>query len=127
MRGGDIAGGFLSLLLLGGCAGGSNPFTDAGSTATAAPEFTRPGRWMLSAPNAPSCGMSFTGAPGATTGKVTPDGGCPDKFFTSRNWAMDGTAMVITDAESNNLATLSFANGRFEGQSAAGTPISLSR
>ena len=125
MRGGGIAGGLLSLLLLGGCAGGSSPFGQ--STAAAVPEFAMEGRWIAAAPNAPTCGVSFTGAPGATSGKVTPDGGCPDKFYMSRTWSMDGNAMVIADAENNMLATLAFANGHFEGQSAAGLAITLTR
>lgn len=85
------------------------------------------GRWIVAAPNAPPCGMAFTGGPGAPSGKVAPEGGCPDRFFMSRNWAMDGNTLTIADAESDALATLTFAGGKFEGKSVAGTPITLSR
>ena len=105
---------------LSGCAGG----TTAG---TQAPNTDMTGRWMLSAPNAPPCGMEFGGAPGAHEGTIMPDGGCPENFFMSRRWALDHDALVINDKESNPLARLNTACGRFEGQSTAGTPVSLAR
>jgi hypothetical protein len=118
------AAGLTSLLLLAACAGGPSPLD---SVSQPAPAQEMAGRWVIAAPNAPTCGMAFSGAPGATSGRVAPEGGCPDRFFMSRSWVMDGNALVIADEESNTLATLAFANGRFEGQSAAGTPIQISR
>jgi hypothetical protein len=82
---------------------------------------------MLNVPNAPSCGLEFGGAPGARTGKVAPDGGCPGSFYMSRRWAMEGDALTITDGESRPLAQLKSNGTHFEGQSTAGTPVTLTR
>jgi hypothetical protein len=117
------AGGILMALLLAGCAGGQ--------FGGAAPEAQVPGgmagRWILAAPNAPTCGMNFTGAPGARTGNISPEGGCPGNFYLSRRWALDQDALVINDDENNPLARLPSADGRFEGKSTAGLSISLTR
>ena len=83
------------------------------------------GRWILAAPNAPSCGMNFAGAPGAREGTISPEGGCPDKFFMSRRWTLEQGALMIVDEDNQPLATLSYADGRFEGQSTAGVPVTL--
>ena len=58
---------------------------------------------------------------------VSPEGGCAEKFFMSRRWALDRGALTINDENNQPLATLSNAGGRFEGQSAAGTPVTLTR
>jgi hypothetical protein len=120
MTRGRVAGGVLVALVLAGCAGGPTP----GAQATNA-DMT--GWWMLSAPNAPPCGMEFDGAPGAREGTIMPDGGCPGNFFMSRRWALDHGSLVINDKESNPLARLNSAGGRYEGQSTAGTPVTLAR
>ena len=120
-----VAGGVLIASMLAGCAGG--PF---GAATPAAPALTgddMPGRWFLAAPNGPPCGMNFGGAPGAQQGTVTPDGGCPGKFFTSRHWALEQGALVINDDDNQPLARLTFANGHFEGQATAGMAVTLSR
>jgi Protease inhibitor Inh len=85
------------------------------------------GRWILAAPNAPSCGINFSGAPGAQQGKLTPEGGCPEKFYLSRSWALEQNTLTIVDDAGEPLAQLTFANGRFDGQSASGTPLTLQR
>jgi hypothetical protein len=85
------------------------------------------GRWILAAPNAPSCGINFSGAPGAQQGKLTPEGGCPEKFYLSRSWALEQNTLTIVDDAGESLAQLTFANGRFDGQSASGTPLTLQR
>jgi Protease inhibitor Inh len=90
-------------------------------------ELTMPGRWMLAAPNAPPCGVNFTGKPSANEGTVTPEGGCPERFFTSRRWTLRQNALTISDDDSNALAQFSFAGDRFEGKSNAGTPLTLER
>ncbi len=120
-----VAGGVLIASMLAGCAG--DPF---GASTPAAPTLTgddMPGRWFLAAPNGPPCGMKFGGAPGAQQGIVTPDGGCPGKFFTSRHWALEQGALVINDDDNQPLARLTFANGHFEGQATAGMAVTLSR
>jgi hypothetical protein len=83
------------------------------------------GRWMLSAPNAPSCGMNFGGALGVQEGTLVPEGGCPEKFYLSRSWTLDQNTLVIKDDSGQPLAQLNFANGRFDGKSTAGTPVTL--
>jgi hypothetical protein len=85
------------------------------------------GRWILTAPNAPSCGMNFSGAPGAPQGTVVPEGGCPGKFYTSRQWMLEQGTLVINDDENQPLAHFTFAGGRFEGQATAGTAVTLAR
>ncbi len=85
------------------------------------------GRWILSAPNAPSCGLEFGGAAGARAGSVAPDGGCPGNFYMSRRWAIEGGVLMISGQESQPLARLKVVGSRFEGQSSAGTPVTLSR
>ncbi|HEY6023541.1 MAG TPA: AprI/Inh family metalloprotease inhibitor [Pseudolabrys sp.] len=85
------------------------------------------GRWLLSAPNAPSCGLEFGGAAGARAGAISPDGGCPANFYTSRRWAMDGSVLTIADDENQPLAQLRPAGARFEGQSISGVPVTLAR
>ena len=115
-------GGAVTALLLSNCAG--NPF---GETTGGAQNPDMPGRWVLVAPNAPPCGMEFKGAPGAKQGIVSPDGGCPGKFFTSRHWTFGQGALTINDQDNQTLARLNFANGSFEGQASAGVQVTLSR
>ena len=118
--------GVLVVLTLAGCAGEQ---LSLGSSAPApAPvDATLTGRWILSAPNAPSCGLEFRGRPDARSGNVSPDGGCPGNFYTSRHWAMESGALTISNNEKEALAQFKVDGGRFEGQSASGTPVALSR
>ncbi len=106
--------------LLAGCAGGALE-----NATPAAPPAEMAGRWMLAAPDAPSCGMNFGGAPGAHQGTVTPEGGCPGKFFTSERWTLEQGTLLINDRANQPLAHLTFANGRFEGQDTAGMAVTL--
>jgi hypothetical protein len=85
------------------------------------------GRWVLDEPNAPSCGINFAGDAGVRQGSLTPDGGCPERFYLSRAWAFDGAVLTIKDENGDALGQFTFTNGRFEGQSANGTSASLSR
>jgi Protease inhibitor Inh len=71
--------------------------------------------------------MTFGNAPGATTGSVAPEGGCPGNFFTSRKWTFEHEALIIRDHKGAPLAQLSFADGHFAGQDAGGGELSLSR
>ena len=120
-----VAGAVLIALLLANCAGG--PFGGSTSAALTPTGDDMAGRWFLAAPNAPPCGMNFGGAPGAQQGTITPDGGCPGKFFTSRHWALDRGALVINDNDNQPLAHFTFADGRFEGQATAGMTVTLAR
>ena len=119
-----VAIGFLVVLTLAACAGEQ---LSLNSPAPVPADSSIPGRWMLSAPNAPSCGLELGGTPGARSGKVAPDGGCPGSFYMSRRWALEGGALTITDDQNRLLAQFKSAGPYFEGQSAAGTPITLAR
>ena len=66
-------------------------------------------------------------SPGAREGSVSPEGGCPEKFFMSRRWSFAQDKLTINDRENNPLAQLNSASGHFEGQSTAGTPVTLAR
>lgn len=85
------------------------------------------GRWVLAAPNAPSCGMHFSGAPGAQAGAVEPEGGCPGDFFTSRRWQIAAGTLSISDHEDKPLGQMKQSGGRFAGKAADGTPVALAR
>jgi hypothetical protein len=111
-------------LALGGCAGGDLP---GSADAPPAPQATMAGRWMLAAPNAPMCGMAFTQPAAAESGNVSPEGGCPGHFFTSRRWDFEGGKLVILDDNNEALAQLAYVDGNFQGQSTTGMPVSLSR
>ena len=115
---GRIAGPVFVAVTLAACA------TSGQSNAPAA-ETSMAGRWILAAPNAPSCGLNFNGAAGARDGTVSPEGGCPGKFFMSRRWSLASGALTIVDEDSQPLATLSYANGQFAGQAATGIPVTL--
>ena len=113
----------LVILTLTGCAGERVPL----ESASAQKGLTIPGRWILSTTNAPTCGLEFGGAASGRTGSISPDGGCPGKFYTSRHWSMDDGAITIADAENQPLAHFRLVGDRYEGQSTSGTPMTLSR
>lgn len=95
--------------------------------AVAAAEVGMEGRWVLAAPNAPSCGLTFTGPPGAAEGRITPDGGCPERFFLARRWRLADGAVTVVDADGGVLGAFRVAGDRFEGKSATETALTLSR
>jgi hypothetical protein len=123
---GRIAGGVLIALMLAGCSGGRFSFGDQGASLPPGLD-SMVGRWILTAPKAPSCGMEFGAAPGASQGTAKPEGGCPENFFMSRRWAFDQGKLMIKDEENMPLAQFDFAGDRFAGQSTAGTPLTLVR
>ncbi len=117
------------LVLLAGCStnlasiGGSAP-----APARSEPPPDMAGRWMLSAAAGGACGVSLTGAPGASEGAVRPEGGCPGNFFTSRKWSFEGGALILRNHNNEPLGQLTMAApGRFEGQATGGQPVSLAR
>ena len=116
----------LFALTLAGCAGEPLGLTTAQPTTPQA-SAGMSGRWILSAPNAPPCGMSFGAAPGATEGAISPEGGCPGRFFLSRRWAMSGVTLTISDQDSNALGELKQNGAGFEGQAATGMKVTLTR
>jgi Protease inhibitor Inh len=116
--------------VLEGC--GSDRAASGPPAATATPRApanapAMAGRWMLSSGGG-SCAMNFAGAAGAGEGTIAPEGGCPGNFFTSRKWAFEGEALILRNHLGENLAQMRVATpDRFEGQTAAGQPLSLSR
>ena len=120
-----IAESLVIITLLTGCASGELAAPAAAPTPT--PKLEMPGRWMLSAPNAPACGMNFEGAPGEKQGAVEPEGGCPGKFFMSRHWQLAQGQLTINDHQNEPLGQLKLVGGYFQGQSAAGMPVTLKR
>jgi len=115
-----------AVLTLAGCAGDQ---LSLGSSAPAPTpvEDSMTGRWILTAPNAPPCGREFGGAPGARNGTVSPDGGCPGNFYMSRRWAIENGALTVSADDSQPLAQFKLAGVSFEGRSAAGISVTLSR
>ena len=118
------AGAAFIALTLAGCAGGQSLLSD---NPPAALSVAMEGRWILAAPDAPVCGMMFSDSSEKSSGTIVPEGGCPERFFLSRSWSRQQDALTINDDEENAIATLTFAAGRFEGQSTAGTPVTLTR
>ena len=116
--------GVLVVLTLTGCAGEQLSLNSSAQTPV---DDSMTGRWILSAPNAPPCGLEFGGAAGARAGSVAPDGGCPGNFYMSRRWAIEGGVLTIAGQERQPLAQLKVVGTRFEGQSSAGMPVTLSR
>jgi hypothetical protein len=76
---------------------------------------------------AAGCFMTLGDTPGAAEGSIAPAGGCPSNFFTSRKWTFEHDMLIIRDHKGDPLAELAFANGRFEGKTTTGGPISLAR
>ena len=86
------------------------------------------GRWLLDTPGAGTCGMSFSGSPGAVEGTIAPEGGCPGNFFTSRRWVFDQGGLLIRNHNGDPLARLALSSvGRFDGQASTGEAVSLTR
>ncbi len=122
----QIAGALVVASMAAGCSGERPPLGETAPAQKAANDEMA-GRWILSAPNAPTCGINFNGSPGAREGTVVAEGGCPEKFYMSRRWSNSQGELVINDEKSNTLAHFSYSDGRFSGQSAAGTPVTLTR
>jgi hypothetical protein len=114
----------LIAVTLAGCAG---TLGDQASSGAQSASMSMPGRWVLTAPNAPICGMNFTAAVGAQQGSVVPEGGCPEKLYMSRRWTLDGAALTINDEDNQSLARFTFIDSRLQGQTSAGTSITLTR
>lgn len=111
--------------LLAGCAGGQVGLSDT-PPPQAAPAGMA-GRWFLAAPNAPPCGISLSGAPGAQEGRMAPEGGCPGRFFLSRRWTLAGDTLTISDDDGQPLGTLKLANGQYVGEAVTGMKVTLAR
>jgi len=119
----------LAIVSLAACGGGSSLLDGVGENPEAAAmrDLGMEGRWILTAPNAPTCGLTFTGPPGANEGRITPDGGCPERFFLARRWRLAEGALSVVGADDAVLGVFRAVGGRFEGKSGAETPLTLSR
>ncbi len=119
----------LAIVSLAGCGGGSSLLDGAGETPAAAAmrDLGMEGRWILRAPNAPTCGLTFTGPPGAGEGRITPDGGCPERFFLARRWRLAEGVLTVVGGDDAVLGAFRVAGDGFEGKSGAETPLTLSR
>jgi hypothetical protein len=83
------------------------------------------GRWVLTVPGTGVCAMAF--AAGAAEGAIAPEGGCPGRFVTSRNWDVAPNGVVIRDQNRVGLAQRMTEPGRLEGQTPDGEQVLLSR
>ncbi len=92
-----------------------------------APKLDMNGRWLLAANNGPPCGMAIKSARDGQSGSISPEGGCPGNFFTSRSWSFENGDLIIQNHNSELLAQLRLAGAGFEGQSTAGTPVALTK
>lgn len=124
----------LAPLALAGCASERSSFAPTRTQAAAPPKPTPPpvdmaGRWLLASADGALCGMNFSAAPNATSGKIAPEGGCPGNFFTSRQWAFDQGTLEIYDHKQKVLAQLASSEppGQFTGNAVSGIPVTLSR
>jgi hypothetical protein len=127
----------LTLLALAGCSGDRIGFDLPGSSAApqapapqpGAPAVSLSGRWLLSSAIRGQCHMTFASAgPGAAEGTIRPEGGCPDKFFTSRKWTYDQAGLTIRDHNGQPLAQLSGDGAQFAGKAVtSGELIRLAR
>jgi hypothetical protein len=121
-----------ALTALTGCASERGTFGSASPSPQAPPRVAPPptdmaGRWTLSAVGGSACGISFSGGP-AAEGTIRPEGGCPGDFYTSRRWTFEESTLVIRDHNSTPLGTLRMTSPQsFEGQSAGGQPLTLTR
>jgi hypothetical protein len=129
----------LATVMLAGCTtertGFADPFAPVAPAPVAAakpapPPVNMAGRWILAGTNGGQCGMNFTAAPGASSGKIAPEGGCPGNFFTSRQWAFEQGALVIYNHKDQTLARLAMSpsmGGQFDGTAVSGLVVHLSR
>ncbi len=98
------------------------------STGSIRPPVEMAGRWVLTSPGRGQCHVTVGVAPGSSGGTLAPEGGCPGHFYMGRQWAFEGTALVLRDHNGQPLGHLSHAGGaRFDGRTIAGEPITLSR
>lgn len=131
----------LTALALGGCSLGtiggimspdsSEPAAAAATSSARGAPVPQPdmmGRWHLAVQGTSPCAMNFAGPAGGRDGTIAPEGGCPGRFFTSRQWAFEQNAVVIRNHAGEMLAQLSVAEPvRLVGQTAAGEQVSLTR
>ena len=102
------------------------PPTTPPPPALSPPPVDLAGKWRLSVAGGSACTVTFGGSTGASDGSIAPAGGCPGSFFTSRKWSYENDKLVIRNHKGEVLTQLSFANGHFEGQAAAGA-VTLAR
>ena len=98
----------------------------ARATASAPKASDMGGRWVLTMPGTGSCIMTFMSA--AAEGAVAPEGDCPGRFLSSRQWRIEAAGVVIRDQNGTRLAQLRMSEpGRLEGQTPDGEQVLLAR
>jgi hypothetical protein len=130
-----LAGVAMMLVALAACSTGPvGPSASVSETAPApggalkSAPVEMAGRWTLASTAGGACSMNFRPATGVAEGAIAPEGGCPGAFFTSRKWTYEQTGLVIRDHTGKTLAQLAAAGpSRFEGRTAEGAGITLSR
>ena len=99
--------------------------------ADSVPPIAKPdlaGRWMLDSSGVGFCYVSFSGRPGALSGVIAPESGCPSALFASRRWFADPAGLVIADRRGTPLARLHpVRRGKFEGEAYGGRWVSMTR
>ena len=135
-----VAAVLLATVTLAGCTtertGFADPFAPVAPAPVAAaprpapPPVNMAGRWTLAGANGGQCAINFTAAPGANSGKMAPEGGCPGNFFTSRQWTFEQGALVIYNHKDQTLARLALSpsmGSQFDGTAVSGLVVHLSR
>jgi hypothetical protein len=122
----SVIAAMLAVLMLAACSTGGDVLLDASEQSAPAQPLSLAGRWMLAAPNAPACGIEFRSR-GEQAGDLTPDGGCPGNLYLSRRWTLTGGTLTITSEGDDALAQLASRGGHFEGKTADGMPLVMSR
>jgi len=112
----------------GGPSAGRTVDAQPAAPARVAPPMDLTGRWTLASSAGGACGFNIRAATATGEGAIAPEGGCPGNFFTSRKWTYEASGLVIRDHTGQPLAQLAAAGpSRFEGRTADGAGITLSR
>lgn len=111
---------------------GESSASTENTVAIEGPRVTPPldlvGRWMLMSPGTDPCALTFGAVAGATEGTITPVGGCPYTFFTARKWTYEDRGLMIRDHTGQLLVAMARTGSeQFEGQTAAGHTVTLTR
>lgn len=120
-----IAATLLTFALAACSTGGGAALGTSASNAPAA-HLSMAGRWMLAAPNAPPCGVELRSRT-EQAGDLTPDGGCPGGFYKARRWMLADGVLTVASGDYEALAQLESKGEHFEGRTADGLPLTLSR
>ncbi|MGE0063333.1 MAG: AprI/Inh family metalloprotease inhibitor [Xanthobacteraceae bacterium] len=111
---------------LAACSTGGGAVLDTTASNGPATSLSMAGRWMFAAPNAPPCGVELRSRSGQA-GDMTPDGGCPGSLYKARHWTLTDGVLTVASGDDEALAQLDSKGEHFEGRTADGLPLTLSR